>query len=375
MIILDRLLKALAVNYNGFFVIGNKEFGASFGTVKNFGIALSINLPLIIVILFSAFILAYLSWMLYGRHKDMPKIQVIIFVLIIAGGLSNVFDRLIYGYVVDYWSIFLFEKSLAFNLADAMIVIAVLMFGAESLRKALMSKSLEIGQRILSLNQAVYDKIAADFSQTREKPLWPEALGFKKYVKTGNRVLDIGCGSGRLLQLFDKIKVDYVGVDASQKLLEQAKSWNMKHETWNKGSIKNFLKMNMIKLRFNDNSFDVIFMIASLNHLPACYHQQALSEAFRVLKPGGHLLMTNFNLWRFSLKDKTVWKYKSFKNVMTNWNGHPLYYYAFTLRELKRKCKKAGFKIKTAYYAKDGRSAHFWNGRNIVVVGGKGIRN
>ena len=113
LIILDRALKLLAVNYNGFFVIGNKEFGASFGMVKNFGIALSINLPLMIAVMFSAFILAYLSWMLYSRRKFMPKIQVIIFELIIAGGLSNMFDRLIYGYVVDYWSIFLFKKSVS----------------------------------------------------------------------------------------------------------------------------------------------------------------------------------------------------------------------------------------------------------------------
>lgn len=367
LIILDRLLKALSVNYNGFFVIGSKEFGASFEAVKNFGIALSINLPLIIVILFSAFILTYLSWMLYERHENMPRIQIIIFGLIIAGGLSNIFDRLIYGYVVDYWSIFLFEKSLAFNLADAMIVIAVLMLGAGSLKKAPLSKSLKMGQRILSLNQDVYDKIAVDFSRSREKPLWPEVLGFKKYVKTGNRVLDVGCGNGRLLRLFDGINVDYIGVDSSQNLLKQAQS---KLANCNK-SVK-FVQGNMLKLEFDDNNFDAVFMIASLNHLPACYHHQALREAHRILKPRGHLLMTNFNLWRFSFKDKTVWRYRSFrKDVMTNWNGKPLYYYAFTLRELKRKCQKTGFDVKTAYYAKDGRSAHFWNGRNIVVVGEK----
>lgn len=360
LIILDRALKLLAVNYNGFFVIGNKEFGASFGMVKNFGIALSINLPLMIAVMFSAFILAYLSWMLYSRRKFMPKIQVIIFELIIAGGLSNMFDRLIYGYVVDYWSFFLFKKFLAFNLADAMIMIgALMMLSFRSLRKA------PLAQSVLFLNQATYDKISADFSRSREKPLWPEVVGFKKYVKDGNKILDIGCGNGRIVRLFNDITVDYTGIDVSEKLLEQARS-----KLANCDKNVKFVQGNMLKLDFDDNNFDAVFMIASLNHLPACYHHQALSEAFRVLKPGGYLLMTNFNLWRFSLKDKTVWQYKSFKkDVMTNWNGQPLYYYAFTARELKRKCQKADFNVKESYYAKDGKRAHFWNGRNIVLVG------
>lgn len=375
----DRTLKLLAVNYNGFFVIGTMAFGASFGMVKNFGIAFSIKAPLIAVVLFSMFILIYLLWALYSGYRHMPKFQNIIFGLIIAGGLSNIFDRLIYGYVIDYWSIFLFGKSLAFNLADIMIVIGALMLGVRFVRKPSKSQRLSACHEILSLNRAAYNKIAADFSQTREKPLWPELFELKKYIKNRDCILDIGCGSGRLLRLFDDIDVDYIGIDRSQNLLDQARSkWANCNE-----KVK-FWQGDMLRMDFCDNNFDAVFMIASLNHLPACCHHQALSEAFRVLKPGGYLLMTNFNLWRFSIKDKTAWRHKlrfskdaishnaaGCKGIITFWNGQPLYYYAFTLREIKRKCQKACFDVKEIYYALDGQRAHFWNGRNIVLIGCK----
>jgi ubiquinone/menaquinone biosynthesis C-methylase UbiE len=127
-----------------------------------------------------------------------------------------------------------------------------------------------------------------------------------------------------------------------------------------------------------------VCLIASLNHLPARYHTKALGEAYRVLKKNGVLLMTNFNLWRLSLKGKTLWRYKlrdafsfkkgerlGWKDVITSWNNHSLYYYAFTCGELKRACKGRGFKIIDSYYAKFGKRSNVFTANNLVLIARK----
>ena len=50
------------------------------------------------------------------------------FILIMSGGVSNLFDRIVYGYVVDYISFKVFKKhSPIFNFADFMIVTGMIM--------------------------------------------------------------------------------------------------------------------------------------------------------------------------------------------------------------------------------------------------------
>jgi len=366
LLITDRVLKYIAVFYNGFFIISD-WLGAGFELVKNKGIGLSIGLPVWISAPLTIIFLGYLGWVLYqqlARQKKINNIQIIAFVLIIIGGLSNLIDRLFYSYVIDYFVIDVTSRAFAFNIADMMVVVGVFLLMVHQCWVRTGSPHPRTAERILALNKTTYNKIAAQFSQTRKKPLWPELYQFKQYIKDNDKILDIGCGNGRLLELFDDVRVDYIGIDTSQKLLDQAQK-NVK----NFNSKIKFIQGDMLKLNVGNNFFDAVFMIASLHHLPARYHAKALKEAYRVLKQGRHLLMTNFNLWQFSLKGKTVWRYKVLgKNVITLWNKHPLYYYAFTLRELKRKCRKAGFKIKKAYYAKAGKSAHFYNGHNLVLV-------
>ena len=193
--------------------------------------------------------------------------------------------------------------------------------------------------------------------------------------------------------------IHYAGIDASAGMIEQAKKLHPDCD---------FHVADMRELPFDDNSFDIVFAIASFNHmLTKEVQEKALSEMFRVLKPGGYVCMTNWNLWRLTLKEKSWWHYVFCRDVMlarlirwdkddnclqrdapggrlynhpikivtTHWNNHPLPYYAFTLRELKRMVKHAGFKIETAMYSKNGIKAHWWNGRNIILVARKNLTN
>ena len=90
-----------------------------------------------------------------------------------------------------------------------------------------------------------YDTISEHFSNTRSF-MWQDLEFIKKYISNGDKVLDLGCGNGRLIDLLKDLDIKYVGIDSSEKLISLAKQKYPKHE---------FLKANALKLPFKDNSF------------------------------------------------------------------------------------------------------------------------
>ena len=77
-----------------------------------------------------------------------------------------------------------------------------------------------LARKILTQNIKDYDKIASKFSDTR-KYLSLDLRFFLKRYKAGKEILDLGCGNGRLAELFPKD--NYTGVDPSKQLIIIAK--------------------------------------------------------------------------------------------------------------------------------------------------------
>ncbi|MFB6226454.1 MAG: class I SAM-dependent methyltransferase [Candidatus Paceibacteria bacterium] len=144
-------------------------------------------------------------------------------------------------------------------------------------------------------NKRVYNKIAEEFSQDRQE-LWGFLKTFKKYVQAGDTILDLGCGNGRLYQLFDKNQVDYIGVDQSEELVKIAKD---------RCEQARFLVADMLNLPLEDSSVDVVFCIATFHHLPDRESRlKALAEMKRTVKQGSKIIMTNWNTNSGWFKDK-----------------------------------------------------------------------
>lgn len=135
-------------------------------------------------------------------------------------------------------------------------------------------------------NRKVYNEIADEFSQDRQS-LWNFFENFKDYINEGDTILDLGCGNGRLYQLFEENQVNYIGIDQSEELIDIAQT---------RVSEGKFFVSDMKDVPLQDNFIDTIFCIATFHHLPdRDSRRKALSEMKRVLKPGGSIIMTNWN--------------------------------------------------------------------------------
>ena len=146
----------------------------------------------------------------------------------------------------------------------------------------------------------VYDKIAGDFAQSRNNS-WEEFELFDDYVKPGQNILDIGCGSGRLCSFLQEKEVNYTGCDSSSKLLSLAQK---------KFPRNNFVFGDFRDLPFEDKSFDLVFAIASFHHLMDFKDQKkGVAEMARVLKKDGILCLTVWNLFQ------KKYRHLFFKNI------------------------------------------------------------
>lgn len=104
------------------------------------------------------------------------------------------------------------------------------------------------------------------------------------------QVLDLGCGYGRLsseiLNRFPKARV--FGIDVSQNSVDL---YNQSLSPRGKA-----VKGDIIKLPFESNFFDVVFMVTTLMYLTeAADQKKAISELFRVLRPGGRFVIIERN--------------------------------------------------------------------------------
>jgi len=251
-------------------------------------------------------------------------------------------------------------------------------------------------QNLLDLVKKSYQQIAEDFAITRQKHLWPELLKLASQVKDGQSVLDVGCGNGRLLKAFQDRRINYVGVDSSEKLIEIAKSkfsiFNFQFS--NKSQIQNinFLVGDILELdKIAEKDFDFVFCVAVLHHLPGKDLQiKALEQLKNKIKPGGppvsagadkragKIIITVWNLWSQKKFRKLILKQALFKlakifslmsrrygrdpdfalrtsgdfgDILFSWKNSQgekvsqRYYHAFTKRGLRKIVKIAGLKI------------------------------
>jgi SAM-dependent methyltransferase len=126
-----------------------------------------------------------------------------------------------------------------------------------------------------------YTKTASNFMAQRSAVSHAKFL--LPHLEATSRLLDCGCGPGSISCDFAKIVVSghVTGIDLEQSQIDlacaRASEQGLTNATFSIGSIYD--------LPFPDSSFDVVFAHAIFEHISD--PEQALSEMFRVLEPGG----------------------------------------------------------------------------------------
>jgi len=161
----------------------------------------------------------------------------------------------------------------------------------------------------------------------------------KKQILPGKKILEIGCGYGRLMEILSENAEKVVGIDYSKRLLEEAKKRLSRKE-----NTKVFL-MNAKNLEFNDESFDyVVCLDNSFGNMPGI-ESQVLKEMIRTCKSGGEIIVSVFSE---NAVETQIENYKriGLKEIRDDGKAihtkEGLYSRRFTKEDLKNLFKEAG---------------------------------
>ena len=136
--------------------------------------------------------------------------------------------------------------------------------------------------------------------------LWKRRVVSLTDVKSGDRALDLCCGTGDIAFALARRGAEVTGLDFSGKMLEvaQIRLKNSKFSPRSTGQNTQNLKLiqgDAEQLPFPDNSFDAVTMGYGLRNLGSW--EAGLREMIRVAKPGGRIVVLDFGkpanaLWR-----------------------------------------------------------------------------
>jgi len=173
----------------------------------------------------------------------------------------------------------------------------------------------ELIERLCQINREFYSTFAASFSETRESAR--ELQVILPYIADGARVLDLGCGNGRVAKLVAHHRRDvaYVGVDSSAELVARCKMQDAK-ETESAA----FFAADITQPEWIDSLplsgalcptgepskegrwlgmgvFDCVLLLAVLHHIPGSdVRARILRQARELLAPQGRIVVST---WRF----------------------------------------------------------------------------
>ncbi|NEP06470.1 MAG: methyltransferase domain-containing protein [Okeania sp. SIO2G4] len=136
-------------------------------------------------------------------------------------------------------------------------------------------------------------------------------------LSRGTTVLDVGCGIGGSTRILAKdYGFDVTGITISPKQVQRAQELTLE------GVDAKFKVDDALGLSFPDNSFDVVWSIEAGPHMPdkAKYAQ----EMMRVLKPGGILVVADWNQRDDRQKPLNFWEKPVMKQLLEQWS-HPAF--------------------------------------------------
>jgi len=149
----------------------------------------------------------------------------------------------------------------------------------------LMQERTEAAQHYFETNASNWDRLRSLHADERQV----EALLSKFFgAKPVNRLVDLGTGTGRMLELFYGRYLQGIGIDANQAMLNYAR---LRLEAQCGGAAQ-VRQGDLYQLNLDDGSADAVIMHQVLHHLHEPF--AGLKEAARILTPEGRLFIVDF---------------------------------------------------------------------------------
>ncbi|MBN2078985.1 MAG: class I SAM-dependent methyltransferase [Spirochaetes bacterium] len=112
----------------------------------------------------------------------------------------------------------------------------------------------------------------------------------RQNIPLKGNILDYGSGKGYLLSYLMDYNVRLFGCDFSRESIDYIKNKFNKFPKF-----ENALFIRKFPTKFKDGQFDIVFLIETIEHLTDAYYDSTLNEIHRILKKGGHIIITTPN--------------------------------------------------------------------------------
>jgi ArsR family transcriptional regulator len=160
-------------------------------------------------------------------------------------------------------------------------------------------------------------------------------------------IADLGAGEGAFALLLAQRAKKVIAIDTSAKMIEVGREQALRH------GVKNveYRLGDMEEIPIEDASVDLVFFSQSLHH--ALHPERAVSEAWRILQPGGRIILLDLVKHRFE---------EARELYADEWLG-------FSEAELEAMLENAGFKnVETSVVHKEQETPQF---QTLLAVGNK----
>ncbi len=211
-------------------------------------------------------------------------------------------------------------------------------------------------QQLNELNRAFYDTFAASFTASRGESE-PGLERLLALLPAGARVLDLGCGQGRVAGLLSP-GCDYTGVDFSAGMLAEARRLHPGAR---------FVQADLLAADWEalvGAAWDCVLLRAVLHHIPAyAARQRIVARAAALLAPRGVLALANWQFLRIPRLRKRIRPWSEIgldaaalepNDYLLDWRreGEGLrYVHLVDEAETRRLLADAGLSLRTLYYA------------------------
>jgi ubiquinone/menaquinone biosynthesis C-methylase UbiE len=159
-----------------------------------------------------------------------------------------------------------------------------------------------------------------------------------KYVPRHGKTLEAGCGLGRNNFYLESLGITIDGLDFSEETILILNEWKLKN-----GYNSNFIQGNITQLAYPDNSLSGYISLGVIEHFIEG-PKKALTEAYRVLRPGGIAIISTpgVSFYILYLKIKSLIKRVIKTLLFIKSVKLPFFQYWYNVRKLKKFVEGAG---------------------------------